>query len=219
MYEFKMWHEFDPQRTYAASGDVAEGGGGDWSVLYIWDVTDLRNITMCAKFESNKVSLSEFAYITTKLLGLYNDPYYICERNGLGAGYIDALRITYGYTKIVTEGKRGEHGIYSHISTKSKACLWARDMMTTDGFGFTLYDKDLVDEFSTFVKRDTRGGAYASYAALPSAHDDHMMAFIWLCWLLQSDVVEKYFLVCETFTSALGSIFARTLQPTEAYTS
>jgi hypothetical protein len=48
-----MWHEFDPQRTYVASGDVGEGGGGDYSVLYVWDITDLSNITMCLKFESN----------------------------------------------------------------------------------------------------------------------------------------------------------------------
>ena len=45
-----MWHEFDPACTYAASGDVSEGGGGDSSVLYIWDITDLREIRMCAKF-------------------------------------------------------------------------------------------------------------------------------------------------------------------------
>jgi hypothetical protein len=39
-----MWHEFDPKKTYLASGDVAEGVGGDSSVLYVWDVTDLGNI-------------------------------------------------------------------------------------------------------------------------------------------------------------------------------
>ena len=30
-----MWHEFDPKHTYLASGDIAEGVGGDSSVLYI----------------------------------------------------------------------------------------------------------------------------------------------------------------------------------------
>lgn len=50
LFEFTMWHEFDPACTYAASGDVSEGGGGDSSVLYIWDITDLREIRMCAKF-------------------------------------------------------------------------------------------------------------------------------------------------------------------------
>jgi hypothetical protein len=38
---------------------------------------------------------------------------------------------------------------------KGKACLWTRDMMTTSCFGFTIYDKNLLDEFSIFVKKDT----------------------------------------------------------------
>lgn len=97
LFEFTMWHEFDPNCTYAASGDVAEGGGGDSSVLYIWDITDLREIRLCAKFSSDKVSLTEFAFITHKILMMYNSPYYICERNGIGAGYIDMLKINYQY--------------------------------------------------------------------------------------------------------------------------
>jgi hypothetical protein len=40
-----MWHEFSPSKAYLASGDIAEGVGGDSSVLNIWDVTDLGNIT------------------------------------------------------------------------------------------------------------------------------------------------------------------------------
>lgn len=115
MYEFRMWHEFQPGRTYLASGDAAEGVGADSSVLYVWDVTDLSNIVMCAKFASNVVSPVEFAFITAKVLGLYNNPYYICERNGVGAGYLDSLRITYHYPNIVAEGKNRDYGVYSHV--------------------------------------------------------------------------------------------------------
>lgn len=57
VFEFDMWHEFKSMRTYAASMDIAEGVGGDSSVLYVWDVTDLSDIKMCAKFSSNTVSL------------------------------------------------------------------------------------------------------------------------------------------------------------------
>lgn len=95
---------------------------------------------------------------------------------------------------------------------KSRACLWARDMMTTAGFGFKIYDKDLIDEMSTFVKKDTKG-VYLSYTALAGAHDDHIMAFIWLCYLLQADVIEKYFVVCETFKDTLGNTHAKTVLP------
>lgn len=217
LYEFTMWHEFDPNKTYVATGDIAEGVGGDSSVLYVWDVTDLSNIIMCAMFESNQVSVVEFAFIISRILKLYNNPYFIAERNGCSAGTIDSLRITYKYPRIVNEGRNGEAGVFSHVTVKGKSCLWAREMVTTQGFGFTIYDKDLLEEWTTFVKKDTKG-VNLVYQALPPAHDDHIMAFIWLCYILQNEVVEKYFQVCEIFTSALGTIYARRLEPFKEYT-
>jgi len=200
MYKFTMWHEFNPERTYLATGDAAEGGGGDASVLYIWDVTDLANIVQCAKFSSNRVSPVEFAFITRRILKAYNDPYYISERNGIGSGYLDSLRITYEYKNIVTEGKNGEAGIYSHITVKERACVWAKEMMTTQGFGWTIYDKELLDEMQSFVRKDNKG-VHLVYQAVQGAHDDCMMAWIWACYILQPDVVEKYFICVKTFTS------------------
>jgi len=87
--------------------------------------------------------------------------------------------------------------VYSHVQVKGKACLWTRDMLTTPGFGFTIYDKDLIDEFGIFVKKDTKG-MHLVYQAMPgpNSHDDHVMAFIWMCYALSNELVEKYFTVC-----------------------
>lgn len=183
LYEFLMWHAFDQKKTYCASADIAEGVGGDASVLYVWDVTDTSRIKLCAKFSSNRVSLTEFAYVCSKILALYGNPYLFAERNGLSAGMIDSLKITYGYQNIACESKNGEAGVYSHVSVKLKSCLWAREMLTTEGFGFVIYDKDLVDEMSTFVKKDGKSDK-TMYAAISPAHDDHIMAFVWLCYAL-----------------------------------
>ena len=217
LYEFTMWHEFDKTRTYVATGDIAEGVGGDSSVLYVWDITDLRNITMCAKFDSNSVSVVEFAFIISKILSLYGNPYFIAERNGCSSGTLDSLRITYKYPRMVTEGKNGEPGVFSHVTVKGKTCLWAREMLMTQGFGFTIYDKDLLDEWTTFVKKDNKG-VHVVYQALPPAHDDCIMAFIWLCYILQSDIIEKYFWVGSTFTSQYGNVYAQIVKPQKEYT-
>lgn len=216
LYEFTMWHEFDAKKTYLASGDCAEGVGADSSVMYVWDVTDLSNIVMCAKFSSNVVSPVEFAFITVKILSLYNNPYYVCERNGIGSGYLDTMQITYQYQNIVNEGKNREAGVFSHITTKERACVWAREMMTTMGFGWTFYDKALVDEFGTFSRKDNKG-MHLVYQAIPPAHDDHVMAWIWACWILHPEIVESYFVCCETFTSQLEKIYPKILQPLTEY--
>ena len=218
LYEFDMWHEFKPNRTYLASADISEGIGSDASVLYIWDVTDLSNIVMCAKFSSNVTSLVQFAYVASKMLALYNNPWLAAERNGVSAGMLDSLRITYGYQKIMVENKKREPGIYSHVQVKSKACLWARDMMTTSCFGWTIYDKDLVDELAIFVKKDTKGVQNVYHAMPgPNSHDDHVMAFIWGAYALHNDRVQDYFMVIDTVTTQIGQVYAQYLQPLEAY--
>lgn len=218
MYEFTMWHSFDLNRTYAASADIAEGLGGnsDCSVLYVWDITQLDNIILCAKFSSNAVSTVEFAFVINKILSLYNKPWLICERNGISGGMIDSLRITYQYANIVQEGKNNAHGIFSHVQIKSKACLWAREMMTTKGFGFTIYDRELIEEMGTFVKKDSKG-VHSIYTALTPAHDDCMMTFIWLCYLLNAEIIEKYYIVLDTFKSNLDQIYPSVLAPLNEY--
>lgn len=218
LYEFEMWHEFRSNRVYLASADIAEGIGGDSSVLYVWDVTDLSNIIMCARFSSNVTSLVQFAYIASKILALYGNPWLAAERNGVSAGMLDSLRITYGYPKIIIDNKKREPGIYSHVQVKSRACLWARDMMTTSCFGFTIYDKALVDELALFIKKDTKGIQNVYHAMPgPNSHDDHVMAFIWMTYVLNNDRINDYFIVAKTVTTQIGQVYASYLQPLEAY--
>ena len=218
LFEFDMWHEFEKTHTYLASADISEGIGSDSSVLYIWDVTDLSNIVMCAKFSSNTTSLVQFAYIASKMLELYGSPWLAAERNGVSVGMLDSLRITYGYTNIVIDNKKNEPGIYSHVTVKERACLWARDMMTTSCFGFTLYDKDLLDELSLFVKKDSKGGRNVYHAMPgPNSHDDHVMAFIWGLYVLNNDRVNDHFIVVDVFTTQLNQTYAHLLQPLNAY--
>jgi hypothetical protein len=216
-FEFTMWHEFDPKRAYASAADVSEGVGEDSSVLYIADVTDLGNIKLCAKFSSAKISPIEFAYISTKILALYNNPPFIAERNGVGAAYLDSMRITYGYTNLVREAKDNEVGVRSHNTVKGRACLNLKDMMTTDGYDWTLYDDDLIDDMKNFVKKDSK--LAFTYSGMGTHHDDHIMALVWLAWLLNSEIIHKYFIVVDTFVSSFGVLLPKTLQPLNDPTS
>lgn len=88
-YTIRMYHEFNPNRTYLCSSDIAEGIGKDSSVLYIWDITDLSNIKMCLRFSDNTISIMDFAYITNEICKLYANPFLACESNGLAIGYIE----------------------------------------------------------------------------------------------------------------------------------
>lgn len=211
-YTFQMWHEFKSDRSYIASADIAEGLGGaaDSSVLYIWDVTDLRHITMCAAFTSNSVGPVEFAFVISKILALYGNPYFVCESNGLGSSFLDTLRSVYEYENIVTESKNGAMGVRSHVQTKARACIWLREMFTTDGFGWEIYDEEVVDQMTTFIKKASQ---FASYAAIKGAHDDKLMAVCWAAYILQPEIIEKYMTVTEFFTTSLEAVMPRFTQP------
>jgi len=218
VYEFKVWHEFDASHTYIAAGDVSEGAGQDSSVLYIFDITDVRSIKMCAKFSNNVVQPTEFAFITNKILSLYANPYFICESNGVGSSFIDILRDTFEYQNIVKEGKDGNYGIRSHIQSKIKACIWAKEILTTNGVNFELYDIDLIDEMTTFIKKNSNSTVHDFYKAMYGAHDDHIMTLIWAAWMLNPDIVNKYFIVVESFETEFGKILPLIIQPMFAYT-
>ena len=211
VYDFTMWHEFKQGHAYLAAVDVAEGTGGDSSVLYVFDITDIRKITMCAKFASPTVSTIEFAFITARILKLYNNPWLICESNGVGSGYLDSLRITYGYENIVREGKDNKYGITSHVQVKGKACLWLREMFTTNGVAWELYDPDLVEEMGHFIKKDSK--VHLVYNAAMGAHDDHIMALCWAAWMLNPEVVQKYYIVVTSFKTDLEKFLPKQIAP------
>lgn len=215
VFQFKMWKAFDKSRTYLASGDVAEGTGGDFSVLYIWDITDTSRIEMCAKFADNRTNAVEFAYVCNKILSLYGEPYFACESNGVGSAFLDLFRLTYEYTNLVQESKENTYGIRSHVQLKIKACLWLNEMFTTPEIGWILYDSDLVDEMGTFVRTD--GKFHVRYAAAKGAHDDLIMSLCWCAFILQPDIVERYFDVRDTVKTALNKVLPRKIAPYERY--
>ena len=75
-------------------------------------------------------------------------------------------------------------------------------MLLSECFGFTIYDKDLIDELGIFVKKDTKG-MHNVYHAIPgpNSHDDHVLALIWALFILNNERVQDYYIVVETITT------------------
>lgn len=215
-FPFTMWHEFNPERTYLASADVAEGTGGDQSVLYIFDITNINNITQCVKFSSNTTPTVEFAFVTNRILGLYNNPYFVCESNGIGTGFMDTLSTTYGYQNIVREGKDNKYGVSSHVQIKGKACIWLREMFTTEGVNWVIYDKDLIEDMTTFIKKESK--THIIYNAMAKSHDDYIMTLCWIAWILNPEVIENYYVVSEILKTSMEKIIPKTILPLVEYT-
>lgn len=211
-FTFRCYHKYDPQRTYLLSGDPSEGVGEDFAVVYVWDITDMQNVIMCAKYSNEFTPPSELAFVVWKMALCYGSPYVALEANSIGRGVLDKLFDTYEYENFVRMDKHNRIGIHSHVQIKSKACLWVTEFMTNMCMNIFIYDEDLTDCMDKFVKKDTK--AHIIYSAMNKRdHDDHIMAMIWALWVLQYDNIEHYYTVVEYMDDGLGKQIPKFVAP------
>lgn len=195
-----VFQDFDQTRTYLATCDVSEGTGNDFSVLYVWDVTESSKIATVAMFAADKILPVGFAFVCSKILALYANPLLICENNGVGAAFLDTLRETYEYPSLVKF--KGRAGVHSVGTTKLEAAMWMREFLTTPGISLDIRDPLLIDEMTTFVKKDKK--TTSGYEAMKNCHDDRVVCLMWLCWMLRPEVIENYVSPTAFFTTLYG---------------
>jgi hypothetical protein len=189
-----------PERLYAAGVDVSEGVGGDYSVLKMYDITELNEIIEVAQFHDNRVPVSEFSNIVYEILGHWGRPPVCVERNNQGGQVADRLGKDLAYDKVVCWGGKlaGRKnlelfGMISSRNTKIQACANAR-YYYSDRRSLVIRDKPSLDElFKDFVKQSND-----SWAAVSGKHDDRTMAMIWALMILHPEVVEDFFTIEET---------------------
>lgn len=193
-YMYKEYFPYEKGRTYIGSADVAEGTGNDSSVFYVFDITEGNKIRLCAKFDSAKIITSQFAYVIYHMSQRYGNPFLFIESNSIGTAVIDALTKTlFRYDKIATNRKDHRPGIFSHLQTKSRACLNAQEIVQSNHYELILPDEELFKDMTVFERTST--SQHIVYKAKGSAHDDHIMAFIWGLFALSEEFLKRYFTV------------------------
>jgi hypothetical protein len=211
-FEFRCYHPYDPKRTYLISGDPSDGVGQDFAVAYVWDVTDLANVIMVAKYANAYTTPTEFAFVLNKLAECYGKPFIGFESNNIGRSVLDTMENIYEYENFVRMDKHNRIGIQSHVQIKSKACIWVQEFMNTECLNVIIYDTDIMDDMDKFVKKDT--AQHIVYKAIGKRdHDDHIMSLVWALWILHPDNVEYYFTVIEYGDNGLGRSIPRYLAP------
>lgn len=198
---FNIYHRFEYGHVYVAGADIAEGVGGDASSLVILDITDMTNIKLALSFKSSVISINEFAALSARILNCYCLPLILAENNGVGAGYLSVLKEIYGYPKILSFNGTSL-GIHSATASKLNACLWLRELMTTEEINFKLYDQDLIGELSVFSK--STGRNVINYSAPKNLHDDFTMALIWAVLLIKPEHLKFGVNVLKTVKTKLG---------------
>jgi hypothetical protein len=194
---YKIWEDPDASRLYVAGVDVAEGVGGDASVIQILDITDLRDIQQVAEYHNNQIAPSEFSNKLHDILLNWGSPLVLIERNNQGGQVCDRLAIDFGYEKVVSWGAKKanrmnvQYGVISHTNTKHSAILNQRYFIN-EMRNVTFRSINTLNEFKTFVRYPN-----GTWKAKGGEHDDRVMAFVWALMILFNEITEIYFEIDE----------------------
>lgn len=191
-YEFEIYEEPDPNRTYICGADVGDGIGADYSKVHIYDVTNIRDAKLVAYFSDNLISTTDFSYLLIYMAILYNECPIGIENNGIGNRVVNNLWFNYQYENILHYGgKRDNLGIFSHNSVKVKACLWLRDLLNFSETNLKLFKGEIINELEYFEKKINT--QQTVFKAVEGKHDDEVMAMVWAFFLLHEENIEYFF--------------------------
>ena len=85
-----VYTEFNPGARYVAATDTAKGGGMDYSVTTILDVTE--NEKVVADIFTNTLNVTQFVHQSILMLMMYESPVWAIETNGIGEATMQAAQ-------------------------------------------------------------------------------------------------------------------------------
>ena len=191
--KYRIWKEPDPDHLYVAGVDVSDGVGQDYSVINIFDITDIREIEQVAVWACNTTVPAEFTNKTYEVLQNWGKPFALIERNNQGAQVVDRLGYELGYENIISYGskqaRRTKHqlGMVSHTNTKYTAVTNMR-YFVNEMTAVVLRDIRTLKEFKTFVRMPN-----GTWKAEADSRDDRVMSTAWALMVLEKSITEKYF--------------------------
>jgi len=198
---YRIYKLPNPQSFYVIGVDVGEGIGRSNTVAQILDVSNLQNIEQVAVYATNTMSPYHFG---TKLLSVLNDwgrPPILIENNNNGQQVLDVLCQTHNYENVVSYHFEGfskhynnanRFGIHNHTNTKYKGITNFR--YWTDSLkAVRFFDKETVLEMGNFIRLPNFTFTKKNDKDL----DDRVFAMIWGLFMLDPNLVSKYFVINE----------------------
>lgn len=153
---------------YIAGVDMAEGRGGDYSVLWI-EGRDGLSRELCAVIHSNHILPDTFAYMSYELLKEYHFPRVIGGADAFGSRFLEDL-VVLGYDRgkiYCSDEKREKLGYQETGKTRDKDIVEIERALRN---GLKIHYKPAIKEFFAFQWKGSRA------EAAEGSHDDLVMA-------------------------------------------
>lgn len=169
--QMKVYEKPKNNHEYVAMVDVSHGGGGDYSVINIIDVSD-NPFKQVAVYRNNRIPPLLFPTEIVKWAKAYNEAMVIVESNDQGTVVANGLYYDLEYPNMFVESAVKANGIGLNMTKKTKlvGCSGLKQILETSKL--EIVDADTIDELSTF---EVRGN---SFAASDGNHDDIVMTLV-----------------------------------------
>lgn len=157
---------------YIAGADLAEGRGGDYSVLWIEGKDGLQR-ELCAVIHSNHILPDTFAYMSYELLKEYYSPRVIGGADAFGSRFLEDL-VVHGYDRskiYCSNKKRDKLGYTETAQSKEKDLLELERAIRS---GLKIHYKPAIQELFAFQWKESKSGSRAEVAG--GSHDDLVIA-------------------------------------------
>lgn len=194
--DVKVYAEPDRFKKYVTVVDPAEGVGGDYSVISVFDVSQVP-FKQVFLFRHNEMTPSEFSMIVYQVATQYKDSTLVIESNNAAGAIVvnDLWEMEYEnilYSSVDDSensadgegggGSKSKPGIRTTKKTKKIGCSRLKDLIERDKL--LIQDAETLMELSTFVRVN------ASYQAEKGKHDDIAMTLVIFAWFTGEDYFE-----------------------------
>lgn len=173
----KIYEEPQPNRSYFAAVDVARGGGGDYSIIQVLDITE-KPYKQVAVYRCNTIDYVKFEDVIYNVCRKYNAKVLI-EENDLGESVardlwenleLDDLLTCDGKDLNIISAHKKQFGIKTTSKTKRIGCNNLKVLIENDIL--LINDLDTIKELSLFTKHGE------SYKAEEGFNDDLVMGLV-----------------------------------------
>lgn len=179
---FKIYEQPKEGCFYIMGVDTAKGIGKDKSVIQVLKYNGKLDIEQVAVYDSNEISVYDFAQVCISVSKFYNGAYMMVESNGEGKGLLNTIWYEYEYDKVcnVESNYRKGLGIYSNRHNKLESHILLKEYMEKEWL--KIVDYETVVELSKYV--EIKPNIFKSETRY--TNDDRVTALLWALYFLKT---------------------------------
>lgn len=184
----RVYSEAEAGHSYAATVDVAEGLGGDYSAIVVFDITRLP-YRVVAVYKNNLIQPMALPGVIHEMATVYNNALVLVEAN-FGGQVGEILYQEFEYENVVWTKRGGSRdemgeggdriGLAWTNASKRVGCSNLKTLVEQDQL--VISDQWIYDELTRFVVKKK------SYAA-EDGHDDLCMCLVLFAWMVDQGYV------------------------------